>query len=59
MSDDEQAVLAALVEAWNRFLELPVEHEDDVREFRRMIHAAQEKVMCRPTRRSQQYPFAL
>lgn len=48
---DERAVIDALVEAWNRFLTLPVEHPDDQLEFRQAIHAAQTLVLARPGRR--------
>jgi hypothetical protein len=51
LSEMEADVLRSLVDAWNAFLCLPIEHDDDVQEFRRMIHAAQEKVLCRPARR--------
>lgn len=47
----EQNVLDALVDAWNDFLELPVEHPDDVTEFRHGIHALQVQILARPTRR--------
>lgn len=52
MTDDERALVATLAEAWNAFLALPVEHGDDVDEFRRLIHGAQEKILCRPARRA-------
>lgn len=47
MFEDEVQVLNNLGEAWNGFLKLPVMHNDDVDEFRRLIHACQEKVMAR------------
>lgn len=49
---DEKEVVMKLAEAWNAFLLLPTEHSDDVDEFRRIIHAGQEKVMARPARRA-------
>lgn len=52
LTPDEGKVLRLLANAWNAFLELPVEHGDDQTEFRHIIHAAQEKVLARPTRRS-------
>lgn len=52
MTDEERLVLDALVVAWNAFVALPVEHPDDHDEFRHSIHVAQEKVLCRPARRS-------
>jgi len=51
MTEDEKAVVLALADAWNLFLNLPVEHSDDVHEFRRTIHTAQEKVLSRSGRR--------
>ena len=53
MTEHEKAVLNHLVEAWNVFLSLPIEHPDDVTEFRRCIHSAQFMIMARPTRRNQ------
>lgn len=51
VGDAERATLQHLVNAWNSFLALSVEHNDDIDEFRRIIHAAQEKVLARPARR--------
>lgn len=51
LSEAEKAVALKLAEAWNLFMTLPVEHADDVDEFRRAIHAAQAKVLMRPGRR--------
>lgn len=56
MTEPEQIVVDALAVAWNAFLLLPMEHDDDTDEFRRMIHAAQEKVLARPARRSAAKP---
>lgn len=47
----ECAVLDALADAWNRFMELPVVHADDQEEFKRAIHAAQCIVAYRVARR--------
>jgi len=52
LTDDEAKVIEVLVEAWNAFCLLPVEHPDDAGEVRRAIHAAQAKVWARPTRRN-------
>jgi hypothetical protein len=52
LTDPELDVVNAISEAWNLFLQLPVEHDDDIEEFRRLIHAAHAKVLCRPARRS-------
>lgn len=51
LTDQERGVVLALAEAWNRYVDLPVEHGDDMDEFRRAIHAAQAKVLMRPGRR--------
>lgn len=51
LSGEEAALVGVLAHAWNKFCELPVEHNDDLDEFRRAIHAAQEKVLARPARR--------
>lgn len=48
LTEEERRVMAALVEAWNAFLALPVQHADDVDEFRHGIHRLQEKVFSRP-----------
>lgn len=51
-NDQERKVVKHLVDAWNSFLALPIEHNDDIDEFRRSIHAAQEKILARPGRRA-------
>lgn len=51
LKPQEAAVAHALADAWNAFLKLPVEHNDDIDEFRRAIHAAQNIVLSRPGRR--------
>jgi hypothetical protein len=51
MTEAEERIFLSLAEAWNAFLQLPVEHADDVDEFRRGIHQLQEKVLARPARR--------
>jgi hypothetical protein len=51
LTDEEGDVVNALAQAWNRFVELPVEHPDDLSEFRSGIHRLQEKVLARPARR--------
>jgi hypothetical protein len=47
----ELALVERLGECWDDFLALPVMHADDRREFRTLIHHAQEKVLARPTLR--------
>jgi len=48
LSNEEFAVMKALTEAWNLFLELPVIHEMHQQEFILHIHDAQRIVMSRP-----------
>lgn len=48
----ETAALAKLVEAWNAFVSLPVEHPDGTEEFRHGIHALQCQIMARPMGRA-------
>ncbi len=50
LTQQEQDVLAHLVEAWNAFTNLPIQHGDDLTEFRHCIHRLQEKVLARPAR---------
>lgn len=48
MTEDEKNVVSLLAQAWNAFLKLPVDHPDDLHEFRHVIHRAQEKIAARP-----------
>lgn len=52
MTDREKQILEKLADAWNLFLGLPNEHNDDLIEFRHHIHILQRQVMSRPTRRT-------
>jgi len=51
MTDAEGRAFDALVSAWNAFVKLPVEHADDVNEFRTGIHSLQRHILARPARR--------
>jgi hypothetical protein len=51
MTPDEEEVIRHIVKAWNKFLELPVEHSDEVTEFRHKIHDLQRMIMSRPIAR--------
>ena len=51
LTDDERAIAILLGKAWDAFLRLPVEHGDDLAEFRHAIHRAQDMVLARPGRR--------
>jgi hypothetical protein len=52
LTDNEKKVINNLVEAWNHFLNLPIEHGDDIQEFKHHIHILQRQIMCRPVRRN-------
>lgn len=51
LTSTEKEVLNALVEAWNRFLLLSVDHPNERREFLSAIHRAQALVAVRVARR--------
>lgn len=51
MSEAEKALVMLLAGVWNAFLKLPVEHPDDVGEFRHGVHFLQEKILARAGRR--------
>ena len=48
---EEQSVIGALADAWNRFLRLEVVHSCEQREFCAAVHAAQTIIMSRPVQR--------
>lgn len=52
LTQEEQTVMDALVLVWNAFLKLPIQHMDDVPEFRHGIHHLQEKILSRPARKA-------
>lgn len=51
MTKQEQKVLDKLTEAWNAFLVLPNQHNDDATEFRHALHQLQYLILSRPERR--------
>ncbi len=51
MNEEEELVVHYLACAWNNFLKLPIEHPDDIPEFRKAIHQAQNIVLARLGRR--------
>ncbi len=51
MTEQEKKVVLLLADAWNAFIELPVEHPDDQNDFRGAIHHAQNIVFSRQARR--------
>jgi hypothetical protein len=52
ITPEEEAVMAALGDAYNKFIELPVQHHADNAEFVHAIHAAQNIVLARVGLRS-------
>lgn len=52
LSEQELAVIDKSAAVWNAFLDLPIEHPDDLLEFRQAVHALQRIVLCRPARRA-------
>lgn len=49
LTGGESTSLKLLAQAWDEFVQLPAAHPDDVEEFRRAIHAAQNIILARPT----------
>jgi hypothetical protein len=52
MTDKEIRILILLADAWNEFLDLPMQHNCDSTEMMAAIHRAQHLVMIRETRRT-------
>jgi hypothetical protein len=52
ITDKEKEVLNASIELWSKFLDLPKEHEDDNNDMRHHIHAIQNMILGRSTRRA-------
>lgn len=55
---EERWAITQLGRAWDAFLALPVMHPDDQREFRALIHHAQDKVLARVAMRQLQAEIA-
>lgn len=51
LTPQEGLVMEHLVKAWNAFIELPIQHGDDITEFRHGMHRLQEKILARPARK--------
>lgn len=51
LTENEKRVLQSLADAWNVFVGLGKQHPDDIDEFRRAIHAAEQLVAVRVARR--------
>jgi hypothetical protein len=54
MTDKEKSVLKNLVEAWNNYVHLEIQHMDDLQQFRHHLHQLQYILGIRATRRD--YP---
>jgi hypothetical protein len=52
LTEQEQYIVDKAAELWNLICDLPVEHDNDIKEFNRDIHNIQYRVMARPIRRS-------
>lgn len=48
---EEKSIINHLVNAWNIYVKLPKQHPDDIDEFRRSIHSAQQLIAIRGVRR--------
>ena len=53
LTQEEQRIIDCLVDAWNRFVELPVLGQWHSHEFMHVIHQAQRLVLSRPAIRKQ------
>jgi hypothetical protein len=51
LTAQEKAVHSALIDAWNLFVDLPIEQMDDPQEFRHHLHILQRMISCRAGRR--------
>ena len=51
LTGQEEAVMNALIRAWNQFLELEQSHPDDLVDFKDAIHEAQRILAMRVVRR--------
>lgn len=47
MTEQENKVIGLTRDIWNKFLELPVQSQDDTQEFRFHIHALQNIILAR------------
>ena len=52
LTEQEAKVVQMLADAWNEYMELPVEHPMDRQEFCTAINACQDKVLARAGRRA-------
>ncbi|SFG08380.1 hypothetical protein SAMN05518801_10732 [Novosphingobium sp. CF614] len=50
----EKHALELSAELWNAFMALPVQHVDDIAEFRHKLHDLQRIVLSRPAHRTMQ-----
>ncbi len=54
LNKEEDKVMNKILDAWNLFKKLPIQHPDDIQEFKLGIHIAQGILMQRVVRRD--YP---
>lgn len=47
----EREALNLTTSLWAALIDLPIEHAEDVGDFRRMIHDIQARILARPARR--------
>ncbi|MAC59059.1 MAG: hypothetical protein CMH85_12465 [Novosphingobium sp.] len=52
LTPDEAKVMNCLTDAWNRFIQLPPVHSDEMTEFRHKFHDLQRIVLARPAIRA-------
>jgi len=52
LTNEERKAMLHLSEAWNHFAKLPIQHNDDISEFKHAVHRLQHLIMIRPTRRN-------
>lgn len=55
LTDDELEVMQGIVAAWNAFVRLPKQQQDDVDDFRRAVHDMQRIMAVRAIRRQGDY----
>lgn len=53
MTEGEKDILELLAEAFDKFIQLPVQHPMHQQEFMMKIHDLQRLILCRPTSRNE------
>lgn len=57
LTEGEKRVVQHLADAWNEFVKQPVEHPDDISEFKDAIHRAQNLIAYRVAKRAEPEVF--